>query len=213
MPDAALTDRWVADARAGGADAGPAALRATGTDLLRRWAEPHRRYHDLTHLGAVLDALDRLPPDGGLPTVRLAAWFHDAVYAGRPGQDEQASADLAVAVLGGLGVPAGPVGEVRRMVLLTAAHDPVPGDAAGEALCDADLAILAADPADYARYAAAVRAEYAHVPEAAYRAGRAAVLRALQDRPRLYRTAVGRRWEPAARRNVAAELRRLDSKE
>ena len=35
------------------------ASRAVGAELLARWAEPHRRYHTLDHLRAVLAAVDR----------------------------------------------------------------------------------------------------------------------------------------------------------
>ena len=71
--------------------------------------------------------------------------------------------------------------------MVTAAHDPTSPDEA--VLCDADLAVLAADPATYTAYATGVRAEYAHVDDAAWRAGRAAVLRAFLDRPVLFHTA------------------------
>ena len=77
---------------------GPAAEPA-GRDLLARWAEPHRGYHDLRHLAEVLDALDELTAGGPPPAVVLAAWWHDAVYEGRAGEDERASAALAARVL------------------------------------------------------------------------------------------------------------------
>ena len=49
-------------------------------DLLARWSEPHRRYHDIEHLRDVLDAVDLLDAHAADPmAVRLAAWFHDAV--------------------------------------------------------------------------------------------------------------------------------------
>ena len=74
-------------------------------------------------------------------------------------------------------------------------------------LDDADLAILGAPAARYADYAADVHVEYAHVPDPAFRAGRAAILRGFLDRPRIYTTATGAaRWEKAARTNLAAEL-------
>ena len=83
---------------------------------------------------------------------------------------------------------------------VTEHHEPPSGDPDGAVLCDADLAILAADVDRYQRYVAAVRAEYAHVPEGLFRQGRATVLRALEAMPRLYRTEAGReRWEAAAR--------------
>ena len=77
-------------------------------------------------------------------------------------------------------------------------------------LDDADLAILASPPERYAEYVAGVRAEYAHVPEAAFRAGRRQILQGFLDRPRIYRTpAAYDAWEATARAQVAAEVRAL----
>ena len=176
-------------------------------DLLRRWSEPHREYHTTAHLTAVLDAVDLLEHHAGDPdAVRLAAWFHDAVYAGRPGEDETASARLAAETLPGAGVSDDRVREVVRLVELTTTHDPDPGDANGAVLCDADLAILGGEPEEYAGYAAAVRAEYP-VTDKDYRRGRSAVLRRLLALDPLYRTPTGvSRWAAAARRNIRAEL-------
>lgn len=99
---------------------------------------------------------------------------------------------------------------MARLVRLTITHDPAPGDADGELLCDADLGVLAGAPEEYAAYAAAVRAEYGFVPDEAFRDGRAAVLRQLLALPRLFRTAYGAaHWEAPARTNLAAELVRL----
>jgi predicted metal-dependent HD superfamily phosphohydrolase len=200
-----LSGRWAALA-----GASPAAAEA-GADLLRRWSEPHRHYHSTGHLAAVLTAIDELAADedaaADLDAVRFAAWFHDAVYDGKPGDDEAASARLAREVLTALDRPATLVDEVERLVLLTAGHDPAPGDTNGAVLCDADLAVLAGTPAQYAAYASAVRDDYAHVPDAAFAAGRAAVLDGLLDRPALFRTETGRsRWEEPARHNLRTEL-------
>ena len=143
--------------------------------------------------------------------VRLAAWYHDAVYRGRP-DDEENSARRAEAELTTLGVPADLVGEVARLVRLTVDHDPEPGDRNGETLSDADLAVLGTSPDHYAgAYVPAVRAEYAHVPDAAFRAGRALILRRLLSASALYRTPLARqRWESSARANLQAELNRLE---
>jgi predicted metal-dependent HD superfamily phosphohydrolase len=184
---------------------GPAVL---GEELLRRYAEPHRRYHDATHLAEVLDRVDELAGEADDPdTVRLAAWFHDAVHRPLRGDNEERSAVLAERMLADTDLPAGTIANVARLVRLTATHDPAPGDPDGAVMCDADLAILAAGPERYAAYAAAVREEYAELPEETFRAGRADLLRRLLARPVLYRTFPARaRWETAARRNMATEL-------
>ncbi|MGY2085278.1 HD domain-containing protein [Blastococcus sp. SYSU DS0539] len=174
--------------------------------VVAAWSEPHRRYHDLAHLAAVLGLLDRLVADVPDPdAVRLAAWYHDVVYDPQRTDNEQLSAARARAGLLGL-VPDERVEEVVRLVLLTDGHDVAPGDADGAALCDADLAVLASPPGAYAGYASAIRAEYGHLDDETFTAGRITVLEQLLALPRLYRLPAAAAWEPLARANLTAEL-------
>ncbi|MCK9792517.1 DUF4031 domain-containing protein [Isoptericola sp. 4D.3] len=214
----ALLARWAA--LWGPGDGERAALEAAGRDLVDRWREPHRVYHSRLHLADSLDTLDTLVADGAPGSAwhaAVALWFHDAVHDGEARRDEERSAALAAGLLGPLVGRARPrdgvaaldsadVAEVARLVLVTAGHDPAPRDDTGALVSDADLAILGADRPRYARYAAQVRAEYGHVPDEAFRAGRAAVLDQLAGLPHLYRSspAVSRWAEPAAR-NLRAE--------
>ena len=183
----------------------PAAWRDT---LLAAYGDPRRGYHDRLHLAEVLARVDELLPadDPARDAVVLAAWFHDAVYDGGP-DDEERSALLALDALGD-----NPLGrEVARLVRVTADHRPGEADHAGQVLCDADLAVLAADDERYASYTAGVRKEYAHVPDRDFAAGRAAVLRDLVAKPALFHTAAARqRWEERARANVRRELESLE---
>jgi predicted metal-dependent HD superfamily phosphohydrolase len=210
---AATVEGWCRLLARVGVPAGGAAGRGAGEQLLARWREPHRVYHTADHLADVLRRVVELgaahrPRDVAL--AELAAWWHDAVYEPTAPDNEARSADLATTALTGLGVEAGTVAEVDRLVRLTATHDADPADRAAALLCDADLAILASDPDRYAAYAGAVRQEYAAVPDTAFRAGRAAVLAGLLARERLFATAAGHaRFERAARRNLAAEIAAL----
>ncbi|GGT25089.1 HD domain-containing protein [Streptomyces chromofuscus] len=192
----------------GGPDPTPYADR-----LIARWQEPQRRYHTLTHLTAVLDHIDVLETYADDPDlVRLAAWFHDAVYLPDRSENEERSARLAERALAEAGVSAARTAEVARLVRLTASHAPADDDRNGQVLCDADLAILASPPSAYAAYTAAVREEYGFVPSDAFRAGRSAVLRELLALPRLFRTPYGtEHWEATARYNVTSELEILSS--
>lgn len=180
-------------------------------NLLTRWQEPQRRYHTLTHLTAVLDRIDELAGHAGDPdVVRLAAWFHDAVYLPDRSENEERSARLAERALPEAGVSAERTAEVARLVRLTTSHAPAPDDRDGQVLCDADLAILAAPPSAYAAYTAAVREEYHFVPNDAFREGRAAILRQLLALPSLFSTPHGKeKWEATARYNLSAELEML----
>ncbi|MFJ5861253.1 DUF4031 domain-containing protein [Pseudarthrobacter sp. NPDC092439] len=177
-------------------------------DLLDRWSEDHRHYHGCTHLLSVLESLDLLTDPAEPPrTVLLSAWFHDAVYRGIAGQDEEESARLAEERLTAAGLPEGEVAEVARLVRLTSDHRPEPGDDDGALLCDADLSVLGGEPDEYARYVGAVRKDYAHIGDADFAAGRAAVVRRLLELDPLFHTARARDlWLSAARRNLQGEL-------
>ena len=60
-----------------------------GDDLLARYAEQHRHYHDQQHLAEVLQTIDELAEYADdADTVRLAAWFHDAIYDPQAGPGE-----------------------------------------------------------------------------------------------------------------------------
>ncbi len=174
-------------------------------ELLSAWDRPG--YHDLLHLSEVLDRLDVLAAHGAgfdRPVVELAAWFHDAVYAGAC-DDEEQSARWAERVLS-------PelTGEVARLVRMTARHRPDAVDANACALSDADLAILAAPRGRYDTYVSGVRADFAHASDEEFRAGRRAVLLELASAPHLFGTPQGRElWERAARANLARELAAL----
>lgn len=183
---------------------------AVGRGLAAAWAEPHRRYHSIAHLLDILVRVDQLAAYADdADAVRLAAWYHDCVYAGLP-DDEERSARRAEDDLSRLDVAPGMVDEVARLVRMTVSHDPAPGDRNGEVLSDADLAALALPRDLYRLNTSEIRAEYGHVPDDVFRKGRLQVLMALLDGPSVFRTEPGRQWwEAAARDNLRAELATL----
>ena len=185
---------------------------ALGRELVRRYGHITRVYHDLRHLDSVLTHVDLLAGEAkDVRLVRLAAWYHDAVYDVRRDDNEAASADLVMATLPVYDFDDDETAEVARLVLLTSDHAVEPGDRNGAVLCDADLAVLAGSPEEYAAYRDAVRLEYRHVPDAAFARARAAILQGLLDLEYVFATEIGRsRWEHAARRNVRTELDELE---
>lgn len=211
--DSAAALSWVVaiDQFGGSADA----AASTAAELERRYREPHRRYHTLGHVEAVLADCARLASEVGLSVtdcavVDLAACAHDVVYAAEPGADEQASAAWATEQLARCGVEADVGDAVAAIVLATTSH--TSDDLPAQVMLDADLAILASRPVLYARYVEAVRAEYGALPDDEWRTGRTAVLSRLLDHPRIYATEPARRWwDERARRNLADELTALQS--
>lgn len=194
-----------------------------GESLLQAWEQPHRAYHHSGHLSQMLADLDRLYatyPQGSAPlALVLAAWFHDAVYEGAPGEDERRSEQLAGTSLEPL-VAAGLLSPdelqmVRLLVRATATHE-LPESAelpAGydpvdiKLFLDADMAILAADSARYRRYLRGVRSEYSHFDDEAFRTGRTTFLRSILERERIFLSERALQlWEEPARTNLRAEL-------
>lgn len=181
-----------------------------GAELLQRWSEPHRAYHDLRHLLRVLESIDLLTDAREHPELVAAAWFHDAVHEGRAGHDEQRSADLALDRLTTAGWARDKAHRVAELVLVTVDHSPADSDHDAQLLVDADLAILGTDERTYAEYAAAVRREYAHVSDVDFAAARCEILAALLTKQPLFHSARAvALWETTARHNVLREISEL----
>jgi predicted metal-dependent HD superfamily phosphohydrolase len=170
-------------------------------ELTRRYLEPHRQYHTLEHIAQMLHLGRNLALDDGQI---MAIWFHDAVYDPRSKTNEHDSAALATARLAAAGWAQPSCQRVAAIVLDTARHEPSSADAAP--VLDLDLAPLAVAWDEFTRNTARIRAEYAHVPDAEFAAGRAAFFRAMLQRPRLFCTAFGARFEAPARANLQRAL-------
>lgn len=185
--------------------------------LLARHREPHRRYHGIRHIVWVIRHVDELAnfePTDDLPAVFAAAFYHDAVYDPTASDNEHASAQLASSHLHELGWAADRIDHVVSMILATGRHvDSAPAahaDADAAVLVDADLAVLGADPGAYQAYVNGIRAEYAHLDDHDWRAGRRSVVEALLERDPLYLTPTAHaRWDARARANLHSELATL----
>jgi len=183
-------------------------------ELEARYREPQRRYHTLEHVAdclAQLSEVEDLTPDERR-LIELALWWHDAVYDPTRSDNEEASAELARRDLAALGEAPAVIDEVARLILLTKGHAVPPGDRLGAVLVSIDLSILGREPAAYDRYAGQVREEYGFVPDDAFRAGRAAVMRKFLQAPAIYADpAFAERYEARARANIAREIETLET--
>jgi predicted metal-dependent HD superfamily phosphohydrolase len=182
-------------------------------EIVEAYGQPHRHYHTLYHIAALLTLLDRHGEGiADRAILTLAILFHDIVYDPARNDNEAASASFAADRLAALGLPAEATAEVARYILATRhGQESESIDTEGLALLlDLDLSILAATPAEYRAYAEAIRREYACVPDRLYRPGRRAVLAGFLKRDRIYRTdRLAALWERPARANMAAELAEL----
>ncbi len=186
-------------------------LDAAAKLLLPLYAEPHRAYHNATHVHALLKLTDAHADLVREPlAIRLAIWFHDAVYDTALQDNEERSACLAEQTLSEWRCDAALISSVASKVRATAGHRWEDGDPDTALFLDFDLSVLAAPEAVYDRYAQQIAEEYGWVPRSVYSAGRAQVLRGFLSRPHLYFTARFRaQWEALARANLQRELRSL----
>ncbi len=166
-------------------------------ELTHRYLEPHRHYHTLEHIAAMLHAGRAAPLDD---VQTMAVWFHDAVYDPRSKTNEADSAVLAGERLRAAGWSAADVDRVQRIVLDTQHHRPTaPGS---DVVLDLDLMSLAAPWDEFARNTDRIRAEYAHVADADFTAGRRAFFTTMLQRERLFWSPFGAAWEAPARANL-----------
>lgn len=171
-------------------------------DLTRRYLEPQRRYHALGHVSDLLT----LGRDLKLSDEQvMAVWFHDAIYDPRSKTNEEDSAKLAEDSLLACGWDRPRAARVARMVLDTKAHRPSSPES--ELVIDLDLSPLAADWERFQVNTAAIRFEYAWIPEAEFWAARRAFFAVFLERPRIYWSEWGKALEPKARANLQRVLR------
>jgi predicted metal-dependent HD superfamily phosphohydrolase len=184
--------------------------RAIYWELANAYSAPGRHHHDLHHIRDCLRAAGMVSSVfDDHAAVRAAIWFHDAVYDPTRPDNEAKSADLAERSLKQMGQSAAFVVTVHDLILDTR-HTAPPGSNDGGFLVDIDLAILGTAPEQFDTYDRNVRLEYAHVPDDAYRVGRARVLRGFLAREFIYHTQTFRDlYESTARQNLARALKNL----
>lgn len=213
-----LISSFVRSVSALGATAPKEEIERTGMALLERWCSPQRHHHTLSHLVAVLQAVDELAQETHNPELlRVAAWYHGAVFdptvatdfKRAAGEHKAASAQLALEQLLALGVPEALAARVHDLILNLRRHDADPSDVDALALNDADLASLAVEPQKYKEYRRRVRHEYSHVEDLPFLSAREAIITRLLSRRRIFMSPLAVQWEEPARQNLAAELARV----
>jgi len=207
MSDDPLLTRWLALWGRLGAKGDGEKVYA---DLVARYAEPQRAYHTLAHVAECLTTLDGARHLAVYPDeVELAAWFHDAIYDPHREDNEAQSAELARRTALDADVRRASAKRVYHLILATR-HRALPTDPDQQLLVDVDLAGLALPWDEFEANGRRIRQEYAHVPEPAFRAARAAALGRFLRRPHIYATAFFReRCEARARANLTRRIPEL----
>jgi predicted metal-dependent HD superfamily phosphohydrolase len=186
-----------------------AAAAAPGCAALwGRYCEPHRHYHNGAHVVACLEevaAWENATGSAAERAIRLAIFYHDAVYDPKATDNEGRSAALARQDLSAYVEPRD-VNLITRLIAATDHRQP-PATQGEAAVVDADLSILGKPQPAFDAYERAIRQEYNWVAEADFRKGRAAVLRRFLSQPHIFTTPWFRmQYEDGARVNLARSL-------
>ncbi len=171
-------------------------------DLARRYREPGRHYHGLTHVNHCLREFDRVAELIEIPdATELALWFHDAVYVPGAKDNEQRSADL-FNEFGGTDLSPILIEKVSGLILVTTHKQPPVKDDESYVV-DIDLSSFGEHWPDFVRDTLNVRMEQAHIPDTIYYANHAKFLKMLLDRPRIFHTDFFYQcYEESARQNI-----------
>lgn len=175
--------------------------------LMQAYSEPHRHYHTVRHLEECFAKLDELQTEAvHLGEIELALWFHDAIYNVKRHDNEDKSADWAVACLRQANAPDAITRHVRSLILATRHHGPTTNSDAS-VLLDVDLSILGSSSERFQEYEQQIRDEYRHVPLPLFAHKRKEVLEGFLKRPRIFNTGTFfERYESLARRNIEHAL-------
>jgi predicted metal-dependent HD superfamily phosphohydrolase len=184
-------------------------------ELERRYREPQRHYHNLTHLEDFAAEFASLRAEGAWAHPRevfLALLAHDVIYDPARRDNEALSAVWARERFGSFTVD---LSRVVSLIELTARHGAVGAEGLDEdarLFLDADMAVLGSAAERYGRYERAIAAEYRpFVGGEAYRVGRARFLRGVLEATEIYLSRRFReRLEGAARQNLARALAALE---
>jgi len=178
------------------------------------YSAANRCYHTLEHVQHCLAELDGYTPAvKNRKAIEMALWLHDVIYVPEAGNNEELSGAVGFCYSLELSGSYSFAAEVRRLIQATA-HGSGKACPAGDAAVvqDIDLRIFGAGPLCFAGYEAAIRKEYAHVPDDLYRKGRVNILREFLARQQIYHTVFFHtRYEQQARRNLAGLTGKLAS--
>lgn len=193
-------------------NAPPATSDAVWDELIRHYSEPHRAYHNLSHIMTLLrHAEAHRHQINRLETVEFAIWFHDVIYDTHLKDNERRSAEWARRAMIAMQLDERHIPPVMECVAATERHEVTSSRIVDLPLfLDFDLAILGAKETIYKEYSEVIRAEYSWMPLDEYKAGRGKFLQRFLKRPSLFFTSImADGYEHQARMNLESELREL----
>lgn len=184
------------------------------SDIVYRYAEQHRHYHNLSHIAYLYSLCDQYLNKISNPAIMgFAILYHDIIFDTYRQNNEEESAELAAQHLKQLNVKPAVIESVKEFIIATKDHQ-VPENFALKndlsLLLDFDMAILAAEPATYKLYSEKIRQEYAKYPDDVYKEGRKQALQKVLASPKIFVTNdFLTTMEETARQNIRGEIAQL----
>ena len=182
-------------------------------EVYAKYSKTNRYYHNVHHLDNLLFELEPLRANiSDWEIVIFAIAYHDIIYNVLRQDNEERSAELAIARLKELSIDQERVMLCKEIILNTKSHqDSTESDI--RIFADADLAILGKSSEEYLSYASAVRKEYKIYPDFVYNPGRSKVLESFLAKDHIYHTDFFyNQYEEKARANISNELDQLRKK-
>ena len=181
-------------------------------DLIKRYSEEHRAYHNLNHIFQCYRELYKnytyalwLAEDPEL--LQLALWYHDAIYDTHAKDNEMQSSKLATDSLGSI-LGTDKTTKLQNLIMATK-HTSLPVTLDEKILVDVDLSILGQEPDLFDKYETQIREEYHWVPDDIFKSKRQEILQNFLDRPQIYLSEAFLRLEIMARSNLTRSLAKL----
>jgi predicted metal-dependent HD superfamily phosphohydrolase len=184
-----------------------------GADASTIWArlidqlnQPHRHYHDQTHIAHCLAELDGARNRIGNPdAVELALWFHDAIY--EPGARDNEARSAALFLDYAKDALAEPLAREISDAILATVHRKIPDKGNARFVVDIDLSSFGLPWPRFMADCHALRREQIDIADGEFYRNKCKFLHSLIDRSSIFVTPYFRqRYEGAARINIQRYL-------
>ena len=177
-------------------------------ELINKYNEPHRHYHNLDH---ILYCLDKLKEVHGIEyddiALRFGIWYHDSVYNIDDNKNEEKSAEFAEKHLLQIMSPCSLIENVKAIILVTKHFQASQlFQLECKLIVDIDLSSFGDRP-EFQHGCELIRKEYADIDEKVYLRERIKILFNFVTRPNIYLTNYFReKYELLAFENICSEI-------
>jgi predicted metal-dependent HD superfamily phosphohydrolase len=188
--------------------------------VIDAYNEPHRKYHNLQHIGSILSKIPLFVQEYGLSPLHslhleILAWYHDVVYTPGNKMNEAASSNVYMEDRDSLPKVTGGSRIIDTIVKTGSYEDHAshtdPPTFIAAIFFDLDLADMGTD--SYIPNSFKIREEFGEFSDLEWLAGRQKFLADFLSRPFIFHTSLGYKlWEEKARRNMENELHFLKGK-